>query len=68
MRTNVILQDDLVRKAAALTHIAEKTALIHEGLKALIERESRLRLAALGGTEGGLKIPSRRRLRKGMGR
>ena len=61
MRTNLILKDDLVKKASELTRITEKTALVHEGLRALIEKQSRLRLAALGGTEKALKLPHRRR-------
>jgi len=41
--------------------VAEKTALLREALKALIERESARRLASLGGTMPGLKnIPRRR--------
>jgi Arc/MetJ family transcription regulator len=61
MRTTVALDDDLVRTAQEYTGIAEKTALIREALKALIERESSRRLASLGGTMPGLKkIPRRR--------
>jgi hypothetical protein len=61
MRTTLILRDDLVRKAAELTGIAEKTALLHAGLEALISREAARRLAALGGSEPGLEAPRRRR-------
>jgi hypothetical protein len=39
----------------------EKTALIREALKALIERESARRLAALGGSMPRLKNTPRRR-------
>jgi Arc/MetJ family transcription regulator len=61
MRTTIALDDELVRTAQEFTGVAEKTALIREALKALIERESSRRLAALGGTMGGLKkIPRRR--------
>lgn len=63
MRTNLILKDDLVRRASELTRISEKTALVHEGLRALIEKQARMRLAALGGTENELKNPPRRRPR-----
>ncbi len=55
MRTTVALDDELVRKAQEFTGVAEKTALLREALKALIERESARRLAALGGTMPGLK-------------
>jgi Arc/MetJ family transcription regulator len=62
MRTTVALDDDLVRTAQEFTGVAEKTALIREALKALIERESARRLASLGGTMPELKnVPRRRR-------
>jgi hypothetical protein len=38
----------------------EKTALVREGLRALIERESARRLARLGASEPELKNPPRR--------
>jgi Arc/MetJ family transcription regulator len=61
MRTTLVLRDELVEKAAKLTGIEEKTALLHAGLEALIARESARRLAALGGTEPKLEAPRRRR-------
>jgi Arc/MetJ family transcription regulator len=61
MRTTLILRDDLMAKAARLAGMTEKTALVHAGLEALVEKLSRRRLAALGGTERGLKAPPRRR-------
>jgi Arc/MetJ family transcription regulator len=61
MRTTIALDDDLVRTAQEFTGVAEKTALIREALKALIERESARRLASLGGTMPGLKNIVRRR-------
>ena len=61
MRTTLALDDDLVRIAQEFTGVEEKTALVREALKALIERESARRLARLGGSEPGLKAPSRRR-------
>ena len=61
MRTTIILKDDLINKAMELTEIREKTALIHLGLEALIEKKSRERLIALGGTEHRLTRPRRRR-------
>lgn len=61
VRTTVALDDDLIRIAQEFTGVEEKTALIREALKALIERESARRLAALGGSMPGLKnIPRRR--------
>jgi len=61
MRTTVALDDDLVRTAQEFTGLAEKTALIREALRALIERESARRLASLGATMPGLKNLVRRR-------
>ena len=40
MRTTIVLDDELLEKAQALTHVQEKSALVKEALKALIERES----------------------------
>jgi Arc/MetJ family transcription regulator len=61
MRTTINLDDDLVAEAQRVTGMKERTALIHEGLKALIERASARRLARLGGSEPRLQpIPRRR--------
>jgi Arc/MetJ family transcription regulator len=65
MRTTVALDDDLVRTAQEFTGVAEKTALLREALKALIERESARRLASLGGTMPQLKSIPRRRAARG---
>jgi len=61
MRTTIALDDDLVAQAQAFTGLSEKSSLVREALKALIERESARRLARLGGTEPKLKAPPRRR-------
>jgi hypothetical protein len=64
MRTTLNIEDTLVDKAARLTGITEKTALVRLGLEALIAAESAKRLAKLGGTEKQLKpIPRRRAAR-----
>jgi Arc/MetJ family transcription regulator len=61
MRTTLALDDDLLAEAQRLTGTTEKTALVRQALKALIERESAYRLARLGGSEPGLDdIPRRR--------
>lgn len=57
IRTTLALDDDLVAKAQAFTGLKEKSSLVREALKALIERESARRLARLGGSEPG---PTRR--------
>lgn len=61
MRTTIALDDELVAKAQAFTGLKEKSALVREALKALVERESARRLARLGGSEPDLRpIPRRR--------
>jgi len=61
MRTTVNLDDGLLARAIKLTGPLDHSALLHEGLKALIERESARRLAKLGGSQSKLKVPRRRR-------
>ena len=61
MRTTVSLDDALIEEASSYTGLQEKSALIREALRALIERESARRLARLGGSEPQLTpIPRRR--------
>lgn len=61
MRTTISLDDDLVAKAQEYTGLTEKSALVREALKALIEREATRRLIALGGSHPGFKAAPRRR-------
>src|SRR5690606_35752872 len=49
MRTTINLDDSLLDEARRIAGTNERTALIHEGLRALIQRESARRLARLGG-------------------
>lgn len=51
MRTTVNLDEELLAKASTLSGTVERTALLREGLQALIERESAHRLALLGGSD-----------------
>ena len=60
MRTTINLDDELLEEARRITGTKERTALIHEGLRALIERESARRLARLGGSESQLGPVARR--------
>ena len=60
MRTTLIIRDELLSRAAELTGIREKTALVHAGLEALIEKKARERLALLGGSDPNCR-PGRRR-------
>lgn len=62
MRTTLALDDDLVAEAQRLTGATEKSALVREALRALIQRESARRLARLGGTEPALTEVPRRRI------
>jgi Arc/MetJ family transcription regulator len=61
MRTTLALDDKLVAEAQQFTGVREKSALVNQALKALIEREAARRLARLGGTSPQLKAPPRRR-------
>ena len=63
MRTTLNIDDDLLREASRLTGVSEKTALVRQGLQALVARESARRLAALGGSEPALRAIPRRRAR-----
>jgi Arc/MetJ family transcription regulator len=60
MRTTLALDDELLAKAESYTGLKEKSALVREALKALIERESARRLVLLGGTEPLLQAIPRR--------
>ena len=61
MRTTIVLDDDLLAKAQALTNLQEKSSLVKEALKALVARESAKRLANLGGSEPQLETIARRK-------
>jgi len=60
MRTTLNIDDQLLEEAQRITGVNEKAALVREGLRALIERESARRLARLGGSQPQLEpIPRR---------
>jgi Arc/MetJ family transcription regulator len=61
MRTTLNIDDALLRRAADLTGVKEKTTLVRLGLEALIARESARRLAEIGGSEKPLRPIRRRR-------
>jgi Arc/MetJ family transcription regulator len=61
MRTTINLDDALLDRARELSGLKERTTLLREALKALIQRESARRLARLGGTQSQLRAPPRRR-------
>ena len=60
MRTTVTLDDELLARAEQLCGYLERSALLKEALRALVQPESAKRLAALGGSEPALgPIPRR---------
>jgi len=61
MRTTLNIDDGILRKAAEITGVKEKTSLVRMGLEALLSLESAKRLASLGGTEKRLCLVPRRR-------
>jgi Arc/MetJ family transcription regulator len=61
MRTTVTLDDELLARAAEAMGISERSVLLHEGLKLIVQREAARRLAALGGSAPDLRVPPRRR-------
>ena len=61
MRTTLVLDDELMKAASEYTGLTEKSALVREGLRALVEREAGRRLIALGGSDPEIKVPARRR-------
>ena len=61
MRTTINIDDELLAKATKLAGPMDRTAVVSEGLRALIERESAKRLARLGGTQPALKAAPRKR-------
>ena len=65
MRTTLALDDELLAEAEFYTGIREKSALVREALRALIEREAARRLARLGGSEPDLAEIPRRRTKRG---
>ena len=66
MRTTVTLDVELLSKAVKLTGLQDRSTVLREGLKALIERESARRLAKLGGTQPQLTPVPRRRSAAGV--
>jgi Arc/MetJ family transcription regulator len=61
MRTTISLDDALMEEASSYTGLEEKSALVREALRALIQREAARRLARLGGSEPQLTPVPRRR-------
>lgn len=57
-RTNIELDDELIRKAARLTHLKTKRQIVHRALESLVkaeERKAMLRYFGRGIWKGDLK-------------
>ena len=63
MRITVNIDEALLAKATKLAGTMDRSAMLAEGLKALIERESAKRLARLGGSQPKLEAAPRGRPR-----
>ncbi|GAC1699699.1 MAG: hypothetical protein PVS2B3_12100 [Steroidobacteraceae bacterium] len=63
MRTTLIIDDEMLAQACQATGLREKTAVVHAGLRALVERAYARRLVSLAGSEPGLRVKPRRRKR-----
>lgn len=61
MRTTINIDEEILAKAAKLAGPLDRSALVREALKALIERETARRLARLGASQPDLKAAPRRR-------
>ena len=62
MRTTVNLDETLLAQAARLSGDLDRTALLHEALRAFIARETARRLARLGGQAAQASDVPRRRV------
>ena len=56
MRTTVTLDDEWLERAGEAMGITKRSRLLHEGLRALIEREAARRLIQLGGAMPGATL------------
>ena len=52
MRTNIVLDDELVKEAFTLTGLKTKRELVYQALKELVEHRKRLNLRDLRGVGG----------------
>jgi len=53
MRTNIVLDDDLVRKAMKATGLGTKRAVVEEGLRLLVKVNAQTGIRRLRGRSGG---------------
>ena len=64
MRTNIILDDDLIREAFSVSKAKTKKELVHEALRELVNLRKRKDLAELAGSIQFLKGYDHKKLRK----
>jgi|APCry1669188910_1035180.scaffolds.fasta_scaffold178829_1 Arc/MetJ family transcription regulator len=62
MRTTLVIADDLVADAREASGLERISDLVREGLRALIAKEARVRLAAMGGSDPKAEAAPRQRL------
>lgn len=60
MRTTLAIDNKLFEQAQAYTGLKEKSAVVREALRAVVEREAARRLARLGGFDPEAEAPPRR--------
>ena len=65
MRTNIVLDDQLVQEALALSQIKTKRELIEQALKEFVAHRKRLNLRELKGKRGILSVNDYKSLRAG---
>ena len=61
MDITIEIEDDLVENAQLFTGVSDLTALVHEALTQLVQREAARRLAALGSSDPDAASAPRRR-------
>jgi Arc/MetJ family transcription regulator len=61
VRTTLNIDDELLAKATKYLGLTEKTAVVHEALRALIQREAARQLASRGGSDARATADVRRR-------
>jgi len=61
MRTTINLDDELLAKAQRYTGLTEKSEIVREALRALIQREASRRMILLGGSDPTAEAGPRRR-------
>jgi hypothetical protein len=64
MRTTLVIADELIEGAREASGLERVSDIVREGLRALIAKEARSRLAAMGGSDPKAKAAPRRRVKQ----